>query len=235
MGHPLSGALAIGVYNADRPIFFQTLMSDAKTTLMLVDDHAVVRAGYKRYIELDPQLQVVAEASTGEEAYFRLETTPVDVVIMDLSMPGQGGFESLRRILNRFPQQRVLVFSMHENASIARQALQLGAAGYLTKSMAPDLIVSAIHQVMKGGTPIEPNIAASLEELDAQGAPHQQLQPREFEVFIRLARGESVDAISASLHLSPKTAANYQASIRKKLNLNTGVELHQYAKDHGLL
>ncbi len=202
---------------------------------MLVDDHAVVRAGYKRYIELDPTLQVVAEASTGEEAYFALEATPVDVVVMDLSMPGQGGFESLRRMLNRFPQQRVLIFSMHENASIARQALQLGAAGYLTKSMPPDQIVAAIRAVMQGETPLEPGIAASLAELDAQGAPHQQLQPREFEVFIRLARGESVDTISNSLHLSPKTAANYQASIRKKLNVNSGVELHQYAKDHGLL
>ncbi len=210
-------------------------MNAAKITVMLVDDHAVVRAGYKRYIELDPQLQVIAEAASGEQAYFQLESTPVDVVVMDLSMPGQGGFESLRRILNRFPRQKVLIFSMHDNASIARQALQLGAAGYLTKSMSPDLIVSAIREVMTGGTPVEPGIAASLAELDEQGAPHQQLQPREFEVFIRLARGESVDAISASLHLSPKTAANYQASIRKKLNVNSGMELHQYARDHGLL
>ncbi len=210
-------------------------MSDSKITVMLVDDHAVVRAGYKRYIELDPALQVVAEASTGEEAYFQLESVSVDVIVMDLSMPGQGGFESLRRLLNRFPQQRVLIFSMHENASIARQALQLGARGYLTKSMSPDAIVAAIHDVMTGSTPVEPGIAASLRDLHTQGAPHQQLQPREFEVFIRLARGESVDAISQRLHLSPKTAANYQASIRKKLNVNSGMELYQYAKDHGLL
>jgi len=210
-------------------------MDKDKITVMLVDDHAVVRAGYKRYLELDARLQVVAEAATGEDAYFQLEKTAVDVVIMDLSMPGQGGFESLRRMLNRFPQQKVLIFSMHDNASIARQSLQLGAAGYLTKSMSPDLIVAAVHQVMAGGTPLEPGIAASLAELATQGAPHEHLQPREFEVFIRLARGESVDAISSSLHLSPKTAANYQASIRRKLNVNSGVELHQYAKDHGLV
>ncbi len=100
-----------------------------KTTIMLVDDHAVVRAGYKRYIELDPGLQVAAEAASGEDAYALLEHVPVDVVIMDLSMPGQGGFESLRRILSRYPAQRVLIFSMHENASIANQALRLGACG----------------------------------------------------------------------------------------------------------
>lgn len=203
--------------------------------IMLVDDHAVVRAGYKRYIELDPELRVVAEASSGEEAYFLLEQCPSDVVIMDLSMPGQGGFESLRRIISRFPQQKVLIFSMHESPAMARQALQLGAAGYLTKSMQPDLIVSALRELMEGATPIEPGIAASLALLDAEGAPHQQLLPREFEVMVRLARGESVDQISSQLHLSPKTAANYQASIRKKMNLNTSFELHRYAQEHGLI
>jgi two-component system invasion response regulator UvrY len=116
-----------------------------KTSVILVDDHAVVRAGYKRYIELDERLSVVGEASTGEEAYALLEQLSADVVVMDLSMPGQGGFESLRRILNRYPQQKVLIFSMHENASIANQALRLGAVGYLTKSMAPDQIIAAIH------------------------------------------------------------------------------------------
>ena len=115
---------------------------------MLVDDHAVVRAGYKRFIELDPLLKVIAEASSGEEAYSLLESRSVDVIIMDLSMPGQGGFETLRRLLNRFPQQKILIFTMHENASIAYQAVKLGASGYLTKSMEPDLIVQAIHEAM---------------------------------------------------------------------------------------
>ena len=201
----------------------------------IVDDHAIVRSGLKQFFSEHVDLRVVGEAGSGREAIDLVRTTEMDVLVMDLSMPGQGGFESLRRILNRFPKQKVLIFSMHENASIARQALQLGATGYLTKSMSPDLIVSAIRDVMNGATPVEPGIAASLEALNTQGAPHQQLQPREFEVFIRLARGESVDAISQSLHLSPKTAANYQASIRRKLNVNSGVELHQYAKDHGLL
>lgn len=202
---------------------------------MLVDDHAVVRAGYKRYIELDPALQVSAEASSGEEAYAQLERVSVDVVIMDLSMPGQGGFESLRRILNRYPAQRVMIFSMHENASIANQALRLGACGYLTKSMAPDEIIEAIHQAMRGARPVAPTLRAGLDELSAPQLPHNELLPREFEIFIRLANGENIKKICDSLNLSEKTAFNYQSAIRKKLDLNSSLELQQYARNHGLL
>lgn len=210
-------------------------MNSRLIQIMLVDDHAVVRAGYKRFIELDPRLKVAAEASTGEEAYALLESVHVDVVIMDLSMPGQGGFETLRRLMNRFPQTRVLIFTMHENASIAKQALQLGASGYLTKSMEPDLIVKAIHDVLGGATPIAESIADALQELNENRPPHLELLPREFEIFIRLANGDSIEQISDQLHLSQKTAANYQASIRRKLNLNSTLELHQYAREHGLL
>ena len=210
-------------------------MTEQPLHIMLVDDHAVVRAGYKRFIELDPQLQVIAEAATGEEAYTLLETTMIDVVIMDLSMPGQGGFETLRRMMNRFPQQKILIFSMHENASIAKQALQLGACGYLTKSMPPDLIVSAIHDVMAGATPVADSIADALQDLNDNKLPHLELLPREFEIFIRLASGDSIEQISDKLHLSPKTAANYQASIRKKLSVNSTLDLYQYAREHGLL
>ena len=210
-------------------------MTERSLQIMLVDDHAVVRAGYKRFIELDPQLQVIAEAATGEEAYALLETTRIDVVIMDLSMPGQGGFETLRRVMNRFPQQKVLIFTMHENASIAKQALQLGACGYLTKSMQPELIVRAIHDAMAGATPVADSIVEALQDLKDNKLPHLELLPREFEIFIRLASGDSIEQISDKLHLSPKTAANYQASIRKKLNLNSTLDLYQYAREHGLL
>ncbi len=206
-----------------------------KTTVMLVDDHAVVRAGYKRYIELDPDLQVAGEAASGEDAYALLERLAVDIVIMDLSMPGQGGFESLRRILNRYPAQRVLIFSMHENASIANQALRLGACGYLTKSMAPDEIIDAIHQAMHGGRPVAPALRVDLEELNAPHLPHNELLPREFEVLMLLASGESVESISVRLHLSPKTASNYQANIRKKLGVGSSIELQRYAREHGLI
>lgn len=201
-------------------------------TIMLVDDHAVVRAGYKRYIELDPALSVVAEASTGEEAYTLLQLQPADVVVMDLSMPGQGGFETLRRMLSRDPQQKVLVFSMHENAVMAQQALQLGACGYLTKSMAPDEIVRAIHRVVAGEKPLAP--ALDLSPLDA-ASPHTELMPREIEVLTLMAEGHSNEVIAARLHISERTAANYATNVRRKLDLASHFEIRAYAEKHGLL
>ncbi len=203
-------------------------------TVMLVDDHAVVRAGYKRYLELDPRLSVVDEASTGEEAYERLQSRDVDVVVMDLSMPGQGGFESLRRILSRFPKQKVLIFSMHENVSIARQALQLGASGYLTKSMQPDEIVAAIHAVISGQRPVAPALELATEPEPADTVL-ADLLPREFEVLTLLAQGHNVDEIAARLHISERTASNYATSVRKKLGASSTYELRKHAEKFGLV
>ncbi len=203
-------------------------------SVLLVDDHAVVRAGYKRFLELDPAIQVVGEAGSGEEAYAFLAQAAADVVVMDLSMPGQGGLEALRHILQRHPQQRALVFSMHDNAALATQALRAGACGYLTKSMPPERMVEAIHQVMRGEVPLPEDIAAALAQDESAPAPHLQLAPREFEIFRLLANGHGVDEISQRLHLGSKTVANYQTSIRQKLGVHSAIELHQYAQRHGL-
>ena len=202
---------------------------------MLVDDHAVVRAGYKRFIELDKEIRVVAEASTGEEAYQLLVQLDTDIVILDLMMPGQGGFEALRRITNRYPKQKILIFSMHENASIARQALMIGAAGYLTKSMNPEKIVKAIHIASSGGTPIEENIALSLVPLSENRFSHNELLPREFEVFLLLASGKTVHEISQKLNMSTRTVFNYQTTIRKKMKLHTEMEFYRYAISQNLI
>jgi len=210
-------------------------MNSQSISVMLVDDHAVVRAGYKRFIELDPLLKVISEASSGEDAYSLLKLIPVDVVIMDLSMPGQGGFETLRRMVRSFPEQKILIFTMHENPYIAHQAFKLGAQGYLTKSTEPDLIVQAIHEVMAGGMPISKTIDAGFKEIKDTHLLHMELLPREFEIFIFLAMGESIEQISRKLNLSGKTAANYQVAIRKKLNARSTLDLYQYAKKHGLL
>jgi DNA-binding NarL/FixJ family response regulator len=209
-------------------------MSADTVRVLLVDDHAVVRAGYKRYLELDPTLQVVGEADSGELAYGMLAQTPADVVVMDLSMPGQGGLESMRRIMQRYPEQRVLVFTMHENAALALQALRAGASGYLTKSMPPERMVDAIHQVMRGEKTISDDLVSAVAEAEKESPPHLQLAPREFEIFRLLANGQTVDDIGQRLHLGTKTVANYQSSIRQKLGVYTPIELHQYAKRHGL-
>ncbi|MCE2679045.1 MAG: response regulator transcription factor [Burkholderiales bacterium] len=207
----------------------------------LIDDHAVVRDGYKRYLELDGKIEVRLEASTAEEGYQALAITPVDVLIMDLSMPGIGGLEGIRRILNRYPEQTILVFSMHQNAAMALQALRAGAKGYLTKNMPPDAIVQAIHEVMQGGEPIAPELKEELLRKNQnhgsaeQEHPHLALTPREFDIFLMLADGNTVEDISQRLHLGTKTVANYQTLIRQKLEIHNAVDLYKYATRHGLL
>ena len=203
-------------------------------TVLLADDHAVVRAGYKRYLELDPGIQVIGEAESGEQAYAFLASAQVDVVVMDLSMPGQGGLESMRHILLRYPSQRVVVFTMHDNPALAEQALRAGARGYLTKSMPPERIVEAIRQVMQGEIPLSEEVATALAALKQNDPPHLQLAPREFEIFRLLANGQSVEEIGQRLHLGLKTVANYQTSIRQKLGVHSAIELHQYARQHAL-
>ncbi len=209
-------------------------MTKPSIKVLLVDDHAVVRAGYKRYLELDTQIEVVGEAENGEQAYTLLSELTADVIVMDLSMPGRGGLESIRHILQRYPEQRILVFTMHENAALAAQALRAGAKGYLTKSVSPDLIVDAIHQIMQGGQPIDADLAAAIKQSELESAPHLQLAPREFEIFRLLANGQSVDEIGQRLHIGVKTVSNYQTTIRQKLGVTTAIELHQYARQHGL-
>jgi DNA-binding NarL/FixJ family response regulator len=209
-------------------------MTDSPIKVLLVDDHAVVRAGYKRYLELDAKIEVVGEAENGEQAYALLSEITADVIVMDLSMPGRGGLESIRHILQRYPEQRILVFTMHENPALATQALRAGAKGYLTKSVSPDLIVDAIHQIMQGGQAISADLTEALKQCELESAPHLQLAPREFEIFRLLANGQSVDEIGQRLHLGLKTVSNYQTSIRQKIGVTTAIELHQYARQHGL-
>lgn len=208
---------------------------DEVIRLMLVDDHAVVRAGYKRYFALESDLRVVAEAASGEEAYELLGRTDVDILLLDLSMPGQGGFETLRRMTMRYPKQKVLALTMHDNPSIARQALQLGACGYLTKRMDPALIVRSIREAWRGHTPLDAAVeTALLTQADNEQA-HDRLLPREFEIFLLLASGESVDAIAHRLSMSTRTVHNYQAIVRRKLGLRSPIELREYALAHALI
>ena len=123
---------------------------------------------------------------------------------------------------------------MHENAALALPALRVGARGYLTKSMSPELIVDAIHQVMQGGRPLSQELAAAIAQAEKESAPHLQFAPREFEIFRLLANGHSVDEIGQRLHIGVKTVANYQSIIRHKLGVTTSIELHQYAREHDL-
>ena len=202
--------------------------------IAIADDHAVVRTGYRRLLELDGRMRVVAEFADGESAYQWLCANEADVLILDLTMPGRGGLATLQRLRRRLPELRVLVFTMHESAELAGQTLRFGAAGYITKSSAPESLVVAVHEVAAGGRPVSPEVAGALDETEA-AAPHATLSPREFEIFLLLARGATVEAIAGARCLSAKTIANYQTSIRQKTGLGSSLEMYRYAETHGLI
>lgn len=202
--------------------------------IAIADDHAVVRTGYRRLLELDARMRVVAEFADGESAYQWLAANEADILILDLTMPGRGGLATLQRLRQRLPALRVLVFTMHESAELAAQALRIGAAGYVTKSSAPESLVVAVHEIADGGRPVSPDVARALDDAEP-AAPHAALSPREFEIFLMLARGDTVEAIASARCLSAKTVANYQTSIRQKTGLASSLEMYRYAEAHGLV
>ncbi|PZP60678.1 MAG: DNA-binding response regulator, partial [Azospira oryzae] len=160
-------------------------MSERLIRILLADDHAVVRAGFRRLLEQRPEIRVLAEAVSGEDAYRLYGVLKPDVVVMDLSMPGMGGMGTIRRIVARDPSARILVFSIHESEAFALQALKSGALGYLTKAAAPDVIVTAVHEVARGRPYLAPDVAQRIALYTATGAddPLACLTAREFEVF----------------------------------------------------
>ncbi len=195
--------------------------------IMLVDDHAIVRAGFRRLLEQQPDFRVIAEAADADRAYaLYIEHVP-DVVVMDLSMPGVSGLDTIRRIVGRQPDARILVFSMHEDAAVAERAIQLGARGYVTKSNAPEILASAVAEVAAGRLALSPDIAKSIAILKLTGDenPLSSLTAREFEIFRLLVGGRPAAEIAKLLNLSGKTVANYHTLIKQKLRLNSDVEL----------
>jgi two-component system, NarL family, invasion response regulator UvrY len=208
-----------------------------KTTIVLVDDHAVVRAGVRRLLEQEPLFEVIGEAESGEKAYQILAELKPDVMVMDLSMPGMGGLEAIRRILMRYEKAKILVLSMHEDLSFANQALKLGAKGYLTKNTLADDLVKSIETVTQGDVFLSDEIAKKMAMQSISGnqdAVHE-LSAREFEIFRLLAEGLDIDAIASTLNISSKTVSNYKTMIKQKLNINTPIELIRYAIKVGVI
>ncbi|NDG40535.1 MAG: DNA-binding response regulator [Betaproteobacteria bacterium] len=206
-------------------------------SVMLVDDHAVVRSGYRRLLELEPDCLVVAECADGDAAWAVLQqrqASQVDVVVLDLSMPGRSGFELLRRIAQRWPDVRTLVFSMHDSPALVLQAIKAGAAGFVTKSSQPELLVAALRRVAAGQVGVLSPDIAGVSGATAAPAPHLALSSREFQVLLGLVGGDTIDAVAERLFLSAKTVSNHQTQIRHKLGVSTGVELLHYAKLHGI-
>ena len=211
-------------------------MSD-RIRIMLVDDHAVVRAGYQMLLKNSPEIEVIAEASTGEEACRIYTEQNPDVVVMDLSLPGIGGIEAIKRIYSRDNKSRILVFSMHEEVIFVEQALQAGARGYITKSTDPQLLVEAIKRLAIGEKYIDTELAQRLayEKSRGQDSPLSDLSTREFEIFCMLAKGLNTSEIAKRLSLSYKTVANYSTQIKNKLDATTVADIARLAIRYNII
>ncbi len=205
--------------------------------ILLVDDHAVVRAGYRTLLAKHEGLIVVGEASDAASAYQCYKKTNPDVVIMDISMPGRGGIDAIVHIRRLDPHARILVFTIHAGASYALQAFRAGARGYVTKSSQPELLVSAVRDVAEGRIPICPEIseALALDRVQEEKSGVQELSPREFEIFRMLIDARSTDDIASALNVSRKTVANYHYSIKSKLGVASDIELVLLGLRQGLL
>jgi DNA-binding NarL/FixJ family response regulator len=206
---------------------------DAMTPVrvLLADDHAVVREGYRRLLELEPDVVVVGECADGEAVRAALDGGAViDVVVLDLSMPGCGGLAVLRHAREAWPRVQVLVFTMHDSPTMVAQALSAGAAGFVTKSSAPHELVDAVRRVAIGERPVLSGDVAALNAVDSSRAP---LAPREFEVLQLLVQGCSVEEVGHRIGLSAKTVSNYQTAIRQKLGVSNGIDLLREAQRRG--
>lgn len=204
--------------------------------VMLVDDHALVRMGF-RMLLADAGIDVVAECGSGEDACQSYPTVLPDVVVMDLSMPGMGGLEAVRRIVARHEQARVLILSAHEDTAHPRRALKAGALGYLTKRSAPDTMITAVSTVARGEPYVDAETAQALAVAQVRGetSPADVLSEREFSVFLQLARGLTVARIAENLKLAPSTVGTHLYNVKQKLDASNQAELTLVALRWGLL
>ena len=205
--------------------------------VMLVDDHAVVRMGFKLLLQGADDIEVVAEAESGEEAIKRYLDIKPDVVVMDISMPGIGGLEAVTRLLAKDPTAKVLILSAHEDSSHPKRLLKAGAVGYLSKRSAAEELIQAIHQVFNGKTFLDSKLAQAMavQQLTGEQNPVEVLSDREFEVFMLLAKGQSVAQIAEKLFLSPRTVGTHLYNIKQKLNAANSAEITLIAMRNGLL
>ncbi len=208
----------------------------AAVTVLLVDDHAVVREGYRRLLERHGDIVVIGEAADGAEAYAQFCRLAPQIVVMDITLPGNSGIETMRRMLEHEPGTRILIFSMHEDVIFAQHALQAGAFGYVTKASAPAVLVEAVHTVASGTRYLSRDVAQTLalRAAPADETARQGLSPRELDVLRLLVQGQSIKDIAQAMGINPKTVSNHQSVIRQKLGADTPIQLLRMAKKLGL-
>ena len=205
--------------------------------VLIADDHAIVRQGLRQILSDTPDLTVAGEAENGVQAVQMVRTGEWDVVLMDVSMPDRNGIDALKIIKKEFPRLPVLILSMYPEEQYAIRALKAGAAGYLTKQSAPELLVTAIRQVASGKKYVSPSLAEELANAigdDNERLPHEKLSDREYQTLCMIASGKTPTEIAEALNLSVKTVSVYRARLLEKMNLRNNAELTHYGLKHGL-
>ncbi|MBA5689045.1 response regulator [Rugamonas apoptosis] len=207
-----------------------------KLTILLADDHAIVRMGFRLLLEGAGAARVL-EADCGEAALVQFEQATPDVLVMDISMPGMGGLAALSRLLAHRPGARVLMLSAYHESIVPMRALKAGALGYLSKRCQPDELVRAVHQVSQGRRYLDPELAqaVALANLSGDADPAGALTEKEMQVFLQLAQGRSVNAVAQDFHLSPSTVGTHLYHIKQKLNISNAAEMTMVALRSGLL
>jgi len=208
------------------------------TKILLVDDHDLVRTGIKRLLDDINDIDVVGEATCGEDAIKLASQHELDVILMDINMPGMGGLEATRKLQSTNPELKIIIVTMHEDDLFAQRLLKAGATGYLTKGAGVDEIVHAIKEVQQNRRYISPDIAQQLalaQFPDHEGSPFDMLSERELQVMMLLMDGHRVSEISDKLCLSPKTVSTYRHRLYDKLNVQNDIELTRLAMMHGVI
>ncbi|MBM3360270.1 MAG: response regulator transcription factor [Betaproteobacteria bacterium] len=205
--------------------------------ILLVDDHAVVRMGFKMLIEAEADIKVIGEAESGEVAVKLSQELKPDIIVMDITMPGIGGLGAIDRIMAKDKNTKILVLSAHEDSVHPKRVLNAGVMGYLTKRSAAEELIKAIKSIHQGKRYLEPNIAQqmAITQLSGETNPVEILSDREFEVFMALAKGKSTNEIADTLCLSPRTVGTHLYNIKQKLNANNSAEIALVAIRCGLI
>ena len=209
----------------------------ANIRVMLVDDHDLIRYGLRRLLEDQNGIEVVEEANSGEKALEKVRNAKPDVVLMDINMPGIGGFEATSRMSKSYPESKVIALTVHTEGPLPKRILEAGAAGYLTEGCPVEEMVEAIQKVHKGERYIAPTIAQqlALSMLPGEESIIDALSQRELQVLIMISRGMRTNTISEKLSLSPKTVSTYRKRLHDKLDVSNDVEMMHLAIKHGIL
>ena len=206
--------------------------------ILIADDHTIVRDGLRRLVAAEADMTIAGEAQNGVEVLEVVREKPVDVVLLDISMPGRNGLETLKELKRQHPSISVIILSMHPKDQYAVRVLRAGASGYITKESAPEELILAIRKAFAGEKFISPDDAELLAEYvqrGEMGEPHLVLSDREFEVFRKIAQGKTVTQISKELFLSVKTVSTYRTRVVEKTGLTTNAAIVQYCRDHKIV